>query len=131
LTNVKSFLEGEQWTRLPLPDNYEIKELANPLVEFPKNREAMLNLFLGQEESSEKKKSLFSQFAHQNPFEKNQFIVNYRERRNIGDEEESPSKLQRSPFSDEAKEEEKKEEESEEDDDIDDMDIGDDEELKV
>ncbi len=36
ITNVKNLLEREEWDRLPLPDNFRIKEIYEPLGEYPK-----------------------------------------------------------------------------------------------
>ena len=37
MANIKNLLEREEWSRLPLPDNFEIKEITDPFHEFPKN----------------------------------------------------------------------------------------------
>ena len=45
MTNIKNLLEIEEWDRLPLPDNFSIKEIEEPLKDYPKDMELQLNLF--------------------------------------------------------------------------------------
>lgn len=71
--NLKSFLEGEEWNRLPLPDNYQIADYTHLLEEYPhdfKHRVSIFeNYFNGRLENYEKTDS-FSDFANGSPFDK-------------------------------------------------------------
>lgn len=42
---MRNLLERETWDRLPLPDSFQIKEIADPLGDFPENYKEMLKLF--------------------------------------------------------------------------------------
>ena len=35
-------MEGEEWQRLPLPAEFQVRELIEPLVDFPKRFEIFL-----------------------------------------------------------------------------------------
>ena len=37
INDLKNILEREEFDRLPLPDNFEIRETTNPLYDFPQN----------------------------------------------------------------------------------------------
>jgi hypothetical protein len=45
IANVKNLLEREEWERMPIPDNFTIKEISDPLSEYPKSMETLLNVF--------------------------------------------------------------------------------------
>jgi hypothetical protein len=38
-------LENEDWSRLPLPDKFDIQELEDPLKHMPKNLQNLLSSF--------------------------------------------------------------------------------------
>ena len=81
--NLKTFVEGEDWTRLPLPDNYQISELKNVMRDYPHDYRRSLRVWdrvaaeQNQEEEEpffEEKENAFLQFVDGNPFEKNLLI---------------------------------------------------------
>lgn len=72
-------LEGEEWDRLPIPDNFYLKELNEPLADYPKNMDVSLQLFVqysstDQVKNSTEKKHHFAEFAISNPFDKVNFV---------------------------------------------------------
>ncbi|CDW71082.1 UNKNOWN [Stylonychia lemnae] len=112
IQNVKNLLEREEWDRLPIPDNFVIKEIEDPFAEYPKHMDQLLNVFSSQSRPSiagmevrdsqlpdignlSKKKSSkivshFSQFAVSNPFEQIQFVSAQKEQRHdVADKNES------------------------------------------
>jgi hypothetical protein len=45
MSMLKQLLENEDWSRLPLPDKFEIAELQDPLKHMPKNLQNLLGTF--------------------------------------------------------------------------------------
>eukprot|EP00347_Sterkiella_histriomuscorum_P004249 403361175 len=99
---LKNLLESEEWERVPIPDKFSIKEIDDPLSEYPKHLDKILNVFsnfnkvntssesessgssnstLPQRKQSSKIISHFSQFALSNPFEEIQFTSNQKDQR--------------------------------------------------
>lgn len=77
--NVNNLIEREEWMRMPIPENYQIQEMTDPLSMFPKNFKQMIKMFnkvsLQEEKENIKKvenksKNHFSSFALDNPFSK-------------------------------------------------------------
>jgi hypothetical protein len=45
IINLKNILEREDWSRLPLPETFDYKEILNPINNFPKDFENLLSKF--------------------------------------------------------------------------------------
>jgi hypothetical protein len=70
--NLKDFIDNEKWERLPLPDNYEVKEFKELMVDYPDEFKHNIRIFenhFSGELSNFSPGDIFVQFANGNPFE--------------------------------------------------------------
>lgn len=70
--NLKDCIATENWVRLPLPDNYEVKEFNELLVDYPKNIQKHIRIFethFSGKIQNYKSENVFSQFLEGNPFD--------------------------------------------------------------
>ena len=42
---LKNLLENEEWERIPIPDNFKLKEIEDPLFDYPKHMDTLLSVF--------------------------------------------------------------------------------------
>lgn len=70
--NLKDFISNEEWTRLPLPDNYQVKEFSELLTDFPPDFKKRIRIFETHfsgrilDHTSE---NVFTRFTEGNPFD--------------------------------------------------------------
>jgi hypothetical protein len=76
--NLKDCIASEEWVRLPLPDNYEVKEFNELMKDYPKNFKNKIRIFehhFSGRITNYNSENIFAQFSEGNPFDQNDFIV--------------------------------------------------------
>lgn len=74
LAKVKNYMDNDEWKRLPLANDYKVKELDNPFKGFVKNRDQALSVFIG----TQQKQANFAHFGvATTPFDKIKLIGQY------------------------------------------------------
>ena len=75
--NLKDFIATEEWVRLPLPDNYEVKEFHELLGDYPDDFKKQIRIFENHfsgrilDHASE---NIFLQFCEGNPFDTSELM---------------------------------------------------------
>lgn len=70
--NLKELIDTEKWERLPLPDNYEVKEFYELLRDYPKDFKNDIKIFDHHYSTKLReypKNNIFAQFLDGNPFD--------------------------------------------------------------
>jgi hypothetical protein len=76
-SNLKELINTEEWQRLPLPDNYEVKEFNVLLSDYPPNFKSNIKIFTNHYSGRLNEyppSNVFSQFIDGNPFDSSQLM---------------------------------------------------------
>lgn len=76
-TNLKDFLHSEEWVRLPLPDNYEVKEFKELLQDYPEDFKSNIKIFENHFSGrivNRDSENIFLQFCEGNPFDHSELM---------------------------------------------------------
>lgn len=76
--NLKDFIATEEWVRLPLPDNYEVKEFSELLRDYPDDFKKRIRIFhkhFNGRITDYTSENVFNHFYEGNPFEHTDLMV--------------------------------------------------------
>lgn len=77
--NLKDFISNEEWARLPLPENYEVKEFKELLTDYPENFKKRIRIFqnhFGGRVLDHSSDNIFARFCDGNPFDFDDLVEN-------------------------------------------------------
>ena len=75
--NLKELIDTEKWERLPLPDNYEVKEFYELLKDYPNDFKDQIKIFNNHYNGRLKEyppSNIFAQFYDGNPFDTSEIM---------------------------------------------------------
>lgn len=76
--NLKDFIISEEWVRLPLPDNYEVKEFNELMRDYPNKFKRKIRIFenhFSGRITNYNSENIFAQFSEWNPFDSNDLLT--------------------------------------------------------
>jgi len=76
--NLKDFIGNEEWVRLPLPENYEVKEFKELLQDYPEDFKKKIRIFeshFSGRTLDYVSENIFTKFCDGNPFDQNDLIA--------------------------------------------------------